>query len=140
MGNSIKAAALAVAGAAAVAGCTEADLASRNLSKASEEFEVTRRVVFLNSMTGEYHLEVVGRCSVEADQQYDNQLEVTCKDRSGLYRKHFLGLNHTTTYVVEQLDPKMVSSHHYRVIFKPQAIVPDVDFRGDLGELVTDPD
>jgi len=33
------------------------------------------------------------------------------------------------TYFVEQLEPKNVSVYHYRVVFKPQAIVPDIDVR-----------
>lgn len=35
--------------------------------------------------------------------------------------------NETTTYVVEQTESAGVSSDHYRVIFKPEVIIPDVD-------------
>ena len=34
------------------------------------------------------------------------------------------------TYFAEQLESKDVSTYHYRVIFKPSVIIPDVDFRG----------
>jgi len=33
------------------------------------------------------------------------------------------------TYFVEQLQPKDVSKYNYRVTFKPQAILPDVDLK-----------
>jgi len=33
------------------------------------------------------------------------------------------------------LESKGVSTYHYRVVFKPQTIIPDVDFRGDASEL-----
>ena len=31
--------------------------------------------------------------------------------------------------------PKCASTYHYRVVFKPQTIIPNIDFRGDLEEL-----
>jgi hypothetical protein len=33
------------------------------------------------------------------------------------------------TFFAEQIDPAKASVFHYRVIFKPAAIIPDVDFR-----------
>lgn len=111
----------------------DADVASYNLSKAADNFEVTRRVVFMNGITDTYMLEVVGLCSIE-DQV--NQLEVTCKTGPGVYKKHFLGLSDNVTYFVEQLEDREVSAYHYRVTFKPQSILPDYDLRFDAGELI----
>ena len=126
--------ALALAGTLALSGCEDdATVASHNLSKAADMFEIDRRVIFYNGITGEYMLNIEGRCSIK-DQS--KQLEVTCKTGPESYKKHFLGLSHNVTYFAEQLEGKDVSVYHYRVVFKPQVIVPDVDFRGDLGELV----
>lgn len=117
-----------------LAGCnTDATIASHNLSKASEMFEIDRRVIFYNGITGGYMLSLEGRCSVE-DQR--NQLEVTCKTGHNTFKKHLLGLSDNVTYFVEQLESKNVSAYHYRVIFKPQTIIPDIDFRGDANELL----
>jgi hypothetical protein len=61
------------------AGCQpDAQVASKNISKAADMFEIQRRIVFVNGITGEYMLSIEGRCSIE-DQK--NQLEVTCKNR-----------------------------------------------------------
>ena len=38
--------------AVALTGCTDADVASRNLSRAAENFEIDRRIVFYNGVTG----------------------------------------------------------------------------------------
>jgi hypothetical protein len=103
---------------------TDADVASRNLSVAAEQFEIDRRVVFLNGITDTYLLSIEGRCSIE-DQ--GNQLEVTCKTGPDAFKKHFLGLSDNVSYFVEQLEPIDVSEYHYRVIFKPEVIVPDID-------------
>lgn len=105
-------------------GTTDADVASRNLSTAADQFQVDRRIVFINGMTDTYPLSIEGKCSV-LDQ--GNQLEVTCKTGPDQYKKHFLGLSGTVSYIVEQLDPKTVSSDYYRVIFKPTVILPDVE-------------
>lgn len=107
-------------------GCSDAQVASKNLSTAADNFEVNRRVVFYNGITGEYMLEVEGRCSINAD-ALDGQLELTCKVGPDQYKKHFLGLSDNVTYVVEQLEPVSVDEYHYRVIFKPETIVPSID-------------
>ncbi len=112
---------------------SDAAVASRNLSLAADMFEIERRIVFLNGITGGYLLVIEGRCSIK-DQKI--QLEVTCKTGPSAYKKHFLGLSDNVTYVAEQRESKDVSVYHYRVIFKPQTIVPDIDFRGDAGALI----
>jgi hypothetical protein len=118
---------------AAAAACNDAQIASSNLSRAADNFEIMRRVVFLNGITDTYLLAIEGLCSVE-DQS--NQLEVTCKVGDAEYKKHFLGLSDNVTYFAEQLDAARVSAYHYRVTFKPQAILPDIDFRGSGRELL----
>ncbi|MDA3839564.1 MAG: hypothetical protein PF572_00605 [Patescibacteria group bacterium] len=116
-----------------VTGCQkDAQIASRNLSEAADMFEIDRRIVFYNGITGEYMLSIEGRCSIE-DQ--GNQLEVTCKTAKNEYKKHFLGLSDNVTYFAEQLTFADVSVYHHRVVFKPQSILPDIDFRGDSSEL-----
>lgn len=103
---------------------TDADVASQNLSKAADQFEIVRRVIFLNGITDKYIMVVEGRCSIKDE---NNQLEVTCKTQGNEYKKHFLGLSDNVTYFAEQIEGANVSTNHYRVIFKPEAIVPDVD-------------
>lgn len=108
-------------------GCArDADVASRNLSVAADQFEITRRVIFYNGITGEYMLQVEGRCSINAD-TLDNQLELTCKTSPTAYKKHFLGLSDNVTYFVEQLEESNADVYRYKVIFKPSVIIPDVD-------------
>ena len=109
-----------------VAACTDASVASNNLSKAADQFEIDRRVVFMNGITDEYMLVIEGRCSIQVE-EYESQLEVTCKIGEGQYKKHFLGLSDNVTYFVEQLDVADVSVYRYRVIFKPSVLVPNVD-------------
>ncbi|AXH48838.1 hypothetical protein SEA_STEAMY_64 [Mycobacterium phage Steamy] len=122
--STIAAAALALG----VVGCSsDADVASENLSKQADNFEVPRDIVFFNGITDKYMLEIKGYCSIQPDTG-SQKLDVTCKVNGG-YKKHFLGLSDNVTYFVEQLDPKAVSTDHYEVNFKPQAIIPDIEVR-----------
>ncbi len=118
-----------------VSACSDADIASSNLSKAADNFEVNRRVVFYNGITGGYMLSVEGLCSL-GNNDSAGTVSITCKTGPNAFKKHFLGLSDNVTFFVEQLEPNKVSTYHYRVIFKPQTIIPDVDFRGDAGELL----
>lgn len=111
----------------ALTACTnEADVASQNLSTAADQFEINRRIVFFNGITDTYLMTIEGRCSIEAD-ALDNQLEVTCKVGEDQFKKHFLGLSDNVSYFVEQVDPSTVDAFRYRVVFRPESIVPDID-------------
>lgn len=123
--------ALLVAGAAIVglSACkSDAEQASHNLSKAADQFEVARRIVFINGITDQYLFEISGFCSIQPDMG-ELQLEVTCRadeDERG-FVKHFFGLSDNSLYLVEQLEPINVSTTRPRVIFKPESIIPDID-------------
>ena len=125
--------AFAVFAGAFAAGCDDAVVASRNLKKAADNFEVDRRIIFYNGITNDYMLTIEGRCALE-DQGI--QLEVTCMLGETDYRKHFLGLSDNVTYFAEQLSQGDVSAYHYRLTFKPQVILPDFDFRGSAQALI----
>lgn len=110
-----------------LSGCaTDADVASQNLSREADMFQVLRRIVFYNGITGEYILTIEGYCSLG---NYDaaGELSVTCKTGAETYKKHFLGLSDNVTYFAEQIDGYNVNIYHYKVIFKPSVIIPDVD-------------
>ena len=123
-------AAIAAVAALSLAGCgqsaSDANIASQNLSTAADQFEINRNIVFVNGITDKYLLQIQGRCSINDD---GNQLEVTCKTGPNDYKKHFLGLSDNVTYFVEQVDGADVSVYRYRVIFKPESIVPDIDLK-----------
>lgn len=119
-------AALAIA---VLSGCSrEADVASRNMSEAADNFEVARRIIFYNGVTGEYMLTIEGYCSL-GNNDNKGKLSVTCKTSPGVYKKHYLGLSDNVTFFLEQLDSKNVSTSFYRVVFKPSIIIPDVVVR-----------
>lgn len=121
---------VAVSAAAGLTACTDdAVVASQNISKAADNFEINRRVVFFNGITDKYLLSIEGRCAIVSDAE-DAQLEVTCKvDENDGFKKHFLGLSDNVSYFVEQIETAQADPYHYRVTFKPEQIIPDIDLR-----------
>jgi hypothetical protein len=119
---------LAVAAAAVLSACSDADVASRNLSTAADQFQVTRRIVFYNGITGEYLLTLQGLCSL-GNVDKAREISVTCKTGPTSYKKHFLGLSDNVTFFAEQIDPIDADPYQYRVVFKPMAIIPNIEIR-----------
>ena len=114
-------AALALVG---VAACSRpADVASYNLSQAADNFEINRRVIFYNGITDTYMLTIEGLCSLDPGASY---ITVTCKIGPNAFKKHFLGLSDNVTYFAEQIEPADAGTYHYRVVFNPSVIIPDV--------------
>lgn len=110
-------------------GCTtEADTVSHNISKSADSFEVQRQIVFFNGITDKYLLTIEGLCSL-GNSDSERALSVTCKVGEGQYKKHFLGLSDNVSYFVEQTDAKFEDPFHYKVVFRPEAIVPDIDLQ-----------
>lgn len=121
-----------------LAGCVDdATVATENIKKAADNFEINRRVVFYNGITDSYILTVEGRCSMDLNGS-GTAFNVICKTGPSEYKRHTLVLSDNTSAFVEQLESVNVSAYHYRVTFKPQSIIPDVNFRGDAKELTTD--
>ena len=131
----IATASVIVAATAVLSGCEDdAQIASRNVSKAADNFEVNRRIVFYNGITDKYMLTIEGACSIDTSTS-GKTFTATCKTGPNAYKKHFLGLSDNVTFVAEQMGAVDASAYHYSVTFKPQAILPDFDFRGSMTDL-----
>lgn len=111
-----------------LAACDDAHVASENLKRAADNFEISRRIVFYNGITGGYILTIEGLCSQQPSES-GKKLEVICKTGPSSFKKHFLGLSDNVTYFSEQLEAAQASAYHYRVIFKPAAIIPDIEVK-----------
>ncbi|PEM30181.1 hypothetical protein [Bacillus wiedmannii] len=107
----------------AIAGCTEADKVSSNVSQEADNFNVIRRLTVLNARTDKPMFELVGAFSSEVDDG-DNQLEITVETGKGEYKKHFVALNEWTMYVIEDIGGAKVDKYRYEVNFLPEQIIP----------------
>ena len=106
-----------------LAGCTEADKVSQNVSQEADNFNVIRRLTVLNARSDKPMFELIGAFSITVDSA-DNQLEVICETGKNEYKKHFIALNEWTMYVVEDVSGAEVDKYLYEVNFLPESIVP----------------
>lgn len=114
-----------------LAGCERpADVASYNLSRDADHFRINRRIVFFNGITDKYLMTIEGLCSL-GNYDKSRELTVTCKTSHDGYKKHFLGLSDNVSFFAEQIEDQKVSAYHYKVVFRPQTIVPDLSL--DVG-------
>lgn len=111
-----------------LAGCTEADTVSDNISKSADSFEIQRKVVFFNGITDRDLLVIEGLCAL-GNQDSDLRMTVTCKVGDNEYKKHYLGLSDNVSFFAEQIDSKAVDPYHYRVIIRPETLIPDIDIQ-----------
>lgn len=127
--NRLAATALVGVSLIALGACQDdAHRVSENLSIAADNFEVQRRIPFYNTMNGDYMLSMEGLCSLGRGSESES-VTVTCKLGPSKYKKHYLGLSRNVTYFVEQVDAVDASPYHYRVIYKPANIIPDIQIK-----------
>ena len=113
-----------VAVAFLVGGCSsDSEVVTRNLQEDAEQFKVLRRIVFMNNITGEYLFQAEGNCSLETNNTAQ-RLELTCKTGEDSYKVHYFGLSDNTSYIVEQIEWREENKYKYKIIFKPDSIVP----------------
>ena len=110
---------LAIIGVMTLSGCSwedEADVASHNISKEADNFNIYRHVIIYNNQTDKTLLEFYGWCSINKDND-DNQLEITYRVGQDQYFKDFVGLNDRTGYLVTQVDGANVDKYHYEWLY-----------------------
>lgn len=117
-------------------GCSwedEADVASYNISKEADNFNVYRKVTVLNNQSDMTMLEFEGWCSIEKDNT-DNQLEITYRVGENSYYKDFIGLNDRTTYVITQIDGSNVDKYHYEWLYHSDGDLIPIDLKDADGK------
>lgn len=113
----------------ALAGCsTDAAKVSDNLSKEADQFRVVRQIVVVNTWNGETLWQATGRCSIDIGRP--DVLVLICleDEAAGLYKKHYLSTGGgNISWASTQLEAAPASRYHTTIVFKPTAIVPNVD-------------
>ena len=113
---------LILVSAALVCGCTEADKVAKNMKQEAENFNILRRFAVINTRTDKVEFELIGAFSRE-DVKSD-QVTLVVEMEDGSYKRHIIGLNEDTMYVIEDLGGAKVNKYKYEVNYIPQSIVP----------------
>jgi hypothetical protein len=120
----------------AASSCEQAaDVAARIISTAADNFEIPRRVTVYNGITNDVAFVIEGFCSL-GNNDTSLRMSITCKTGDRSFVRNFIGLSDNVFFVSEQLEGVNVSTFHYRTVFRPQSLIPDIDFQGDMNELM----
>lgn len=118
----------------ALTGCTEADKVNENVSREAENFNVLRRFAVINTRTDKVEFEIIGAFSRE--DVSDNSVSVIVELEDGTYKKHIIGLNEDTMYIVEDLGGAKVNKYKYEVHFLPESVIPWTIKTGDSDKIL----
>ena len=103
-------------------GCREAERVSYNVSKEADNFNVIRRLAVINSRTDKVEFELIGNFSLQTENS--DQICIICETGENEYKKHIIGLNDETMYVIEDLYGASVNKYKYEVNYLPEMIQP----------------
>ncbi len=102
-------------------GCTEAERVSSNVSQQADNFNVIRRLTVLNARSDKPLFELVGAFSFTLE---NDRIIAVVETGPGEYKKHSVGLNDWTLWVIEDVSGAEVDKYYYEVNFLPEMIVP----------------
>lgn len=112
-----------------LAGCSsDADTVSHNLSVDADNFKVHRQIVFHDDVTDSYIASVEGLCSLGNDDG-SHVTTVTCKIGPDKFVKEIFRMGDNTSVSSIQTEPIDADQYRYKVIFKPESIIPDIETR-----------
>ena len=102
--------------AAVLAGCTQAEKVSRQVSREADTFGIVRKVTVINTLDDVALLEVTGRMSI---QHSAGDVDIIVEVAPGVYRKHFVHINDFITYVVEDLTDRTDTEYPNEITLMP---------------------
>ena len=98
-------------------GCRESEMASYNLKRDADYFNVYRKVTAINTWTDTPLFSVEGYISIDVDG--DGDLNVTIKTGHEEYKLFYAHLSSNVTYTCEQIDSSKVTGYAYEVTWFP---------------------
>ena len=112
--------------ASLLTGCSalepEAQKVKENMKIEAENFNILRRFAVINTRTDKVEFEMIGAFSRE--DASDDQITLVVEMEDGTYKRHIIGLNEDTMYVIEDLGGAKVNKYKYEVNYIPESIIP----------------
>lgn len=98
-------------------GCMKSDRVNNNIRVDADNFKIRRRVIALNTRTGDALFTVEGYISLKDDT--DGDLNVTIKTGEDSYKLFYAHLSDDVTYTSVQLDDVKTNPYAYKITFFP---------------------
>ena len=106
---------------------TQAEIVNHNLSKQAGYFECERRITVYNARTDMIILQLEGYIDISNNSH--SELVITAKVGENEYKKNYVYLNDYTLYTVEDITGTHTNQYHYKWIFNPKAMIPEIEIK-----------
>lgn len=101
---------------------TESNQVTHNMKQEAENFNILRRFAVINTRTDKVEFEMIGAFSRE--NASNSQVTLVVEMEDGTYKRHIIGLNQDTMYIIEDLGGAEVNKYKYEVNYIPETIIP----------------
>lgn len=118
MRNKILLLLLVIIVSAVTIGCEEAETVSRDVSYDADNFKVLRKLQVINTRTDKTEFEMIGVFSLQDGSR--KEINIICKTGKNQYKKHIIGLNEDSIYLIEDLG-SADNTYQYEV-YSPEQI------------------
>lgn len=98
-------------------GCRPSEIATYNVRREADNFNVYRRITVYNARTDMLVMEVEGFLSLSNNST--NEIQVIIQTGPETYKVDYIYLNDYVLYVVEDITGAEVDKYHYEVRFHP---------------------
>lgn len=102
-------------------GCTEAENVSQKISNSADSFNVSRRLIVVNTRTDKIITELIGTFSLQGGGS-NSELHLIVALGDDVYEKHIVYINDDTTYFVEDLANENVPEYFYKMTLYPKEL------------------
>lgn len=113
--------ALAIASTVVLSSCNEAETVKNNLQLDADQFNIKRRMTFINLRTGTMLYMAEGRFSVQStytnSYQGQQELGLIFEIADNQYKMDYFGLGDAVTYVIEQLETDKTDPWHWEIVW-----------------------
>lgn len=105
----------------AFAGCSQADIITKNIQKDANKFNVYRKMTFVNLYSDKVLYSVEGYFSLQTtyDNTYQGQQEIGIVIMTGEneFKIHYFSIANNVTYVIEQLENTHSNPYYWDIVW-----------------------
>lgn len=108
-------------GVMTVSACSEANTVKHNIQRTADQFNVYRKITFVNLQTGAMLYSAEGYFSLQTtvDNTYQGQQEIGLLFKIGgnNYKMDYFSINNNVAYVIEQVENTTTDPYHWRIVW-----------------------
>lgn len=104
-------------------GCTKVETVNHNIQKGADNFQVYRRMTFINLRTDKILYEAEGYFSLNDTREDGSEIGLTFKIAENEYKMDYFSIDANVAYVIEQIENTTGDPYHWHIYW--YVAVPD---------------